>query len=431
MNDSENVFAVILAGGQSNRLFPFNKVLSDLTGQGRSLIQQSYDRLVKSSANVRPSPLVSPGQTFILTTAPMVLPIRAQLPLPTAHIFVDPARRGTWPAILWAMAHLRMKNPEAVLAIVTADHIIPDVRAFRLGVAAAIHQAATEPAVVLLGVKPTPKPSDWLGFGCFKMGRLPGNAKAGVRRLIGFDEKPALEKASMMISERAWVWNAGMFFFRISLAERALTLFHPEMSKTYQSVVAALSKGDMIKAKKIYQDFPLQIQHPSDPNRMVDNTIDYAMIPHWLRQPGDHGVLYGLSNALPRWADVGEWVALRGLLKPDRRENVRLGRVILDAKTRRCIVSADQGLAISVKGLEDAVVAFSQNTAFIFALDPARGVKEVVAGFRQRSNEKVILSESDCRVLCKGGRVVVHGLSGLNVKLVKNQLSVVGRQGVL
>src|SRR3954464_12210948 len=97
---NSDVYAVILAGGQSSRLFPFNKVLSDLTGTGRSLIQQAYDRLDLPNE-----------QIYVLTVGALVSPIRKQTKLSPSHFLVDPARRGTWPALLWAMAHLRQKNP--------------------------------------------------------------------------------------------------------------------------------------------------------------------------------------------------------------------------------------------------------------------------------------------------------------------------------
>src|SRR5438105_10606463 len=89
-SNSVRIYAVILAGGRSSRLFPFNKVLSDLTGSGRSLIQQACDRLK----------LLSKKQIYALAAGAMAEPIGRQLRLPADHIFVDPARRGTWPALL-------------------------------------------------------------------------------------------------------------------------------------------------------------------------------------------------------------------------------------------------------------------------------------------------------------------------------------------
>src|SRR5882672_4165706 len=101
--------AVILAGGQSARLFPFNKVLSDLTGSGRTLIQETYNRLK----------IFPKDRIYALTTKEMAAPIRRQLKLPARRVLVDPARRGTWPAILWAMAHLRQVKTDVVMAVLT------------------------------------------------------------------------------------------------------------------------------------------------------------------------------------------------------------------------------------------------------------------------------------------------------------------------
>src|SRR5258708_4930163 len=113
LSSMEKVYAVVLAGGQSARLYPFNKVVSDLTGSGRSLIQQVYDRTI---------PLIHPDRFYVLTTPTAAGPIRRQLGLSSDNFLMDPARRGTWPALLWAMAHLRRQDPAATLAVLTADH---------------------------------------------------------------------------------------------------------------------------------------------------------------------------------------------------------------------------------------------------------------------------------------------------------------------
>ncbi len=148
------VYAVILAGGQSSRLFPFNKILSDLTGSGRSLIQQSYDRLN----------LIPKKQIFVLTVREMVAPIQKQLKLPAKHIFVDPVRRGTWPALLWAMAHLRRENPDVVMGVVTGDHVIPKVKEFQKAFRQSVETAADCAAFVVIPVTPNTHPEDWNRF---------------------------------------------------------------------------------------------------------------------------------------------------------------------------------------------------------------------------------------------------------------------------
>src|SRR5438309_11082264 len=99
---SAGLAAVILAGGKSSRLFPFNKILSDLTGSGRTLIQQTQDRLRGFIHNA----------IFVLTTGEMAKAIQRHLRLPATHHLVDPVRRGTWTAIMWAMAHLRLRGHE-------------------------------------------------------------------------------------------------------------------------------------------------------------------------------------------------------------------------------------------------------------------------------------------------------------------------------
>src|SRR5689334_203423 len=118
---SHDIFPVILCGGQSSRLFPFNKVLSDLNDSGHSLIDQSWRRA---------KALAPASQVHVLTVSAMAPLVQHAIPLAPGRCLSDPTRRGTWPAILWAMAHIKRRSADAVLAVLTADHIIPQERAF-------------------------------------------------------------------------------------------------------------------------------------------------------------------------------------------------------------------------------------------------------------------------------------------------------------
>jgi mannose-1-phosphate guanylyltransferase len=184
-----SVFSVILAGGASSRLFPFNKILADLTGTGKTLIQQAAERARAIS---------SKKETYVLSVKDLVAPIRVQLALSKEKFFIDPVRRGTWPALLWAMAHLRRKNPEAVLAVLTGDQIIARLPAFHRAAARACRLARENPAIVMLGVAPDSDAARWTEFGVF---RVAGN------KVSAFSEKPARARAELMIREGGWQLN--------------------------------------------------------------------------------------------------------------------------------------------------------------------------------------------------------------------------------
>jgi len=398
------VYGLILAGGQSSRLFPFNKVLSDLTGQGRTLLQQAADRLTKILRKGPHSGFLSPQKMFVLTTPSFVLPMSRQLRLPSSHFFVDPARRGTWPAILWAMAHIGLKDAEATLAVTTSDHLIPQIEAFRKGVAEAIRLAQGKPALVVLAVKPSSNPQDWLGFGSFKM---EGRRTAGRPQVIsGFEEKPSMERARQMIHEGGWQWNAGMFFFSISTAERALQRLQPMMYEVYATMQMELRKGNMAKAKKLFERFPSKIPHPLKPESEADNTIDYAIAAPLVQNPIDSMAVYGVAGALPEWTDLGRWDVLRALVRRDSHGNVRVGHIKAGRSVRNCILVADQGCWMEVSGLQDSVAAFSNGRALVLPIAELGRVKELVA-------------EAD------ESKIVAPGLPAGSVSLARNRLRIV------
>jgi mannose-1-phosphate guanylyltransferase len=347
---NSNVRAVILAGGQSSRLFPFNKVVSDLTGSGRSLIQQAGDRLSNLSRE----------QLYVLTVKDMVPSIRRQLKLPASHFFADPVRRGTWPALLWAMAHLRRENADAVIAVVTGDQVILKVREFQKAFTQAVQTAVDHPAFVVIPVKPSKDPKEWLGFGAVRGGRTGSNGSP----IVGFEEKPSIDRARRMIHEGRWLWNAGMFFFRISVAEQVLETYQPAMHRTYRALCQALEEKKMKRVAKIFESFPEKIPHPLDPARLVDNTVDYAVMTPLV--------------------------------------DVRVG-----PEVRHSIIAADRGHRIVVSGIRDHVVALAQGKALVLPLSGIPRIKEIVALFKGAGpivGDRAALSSF---VLKKRGGVVI------------------------
>jgi len=389
-----NGYALILAGGASSRLFPFNKIMSDLSGTGKTLIQQALMR----AATLAPKQHIS-----ILAVKESVLPLARQLRLSKKHFFVDPVRRGTWPALMWAMAHLRRQDPNAVVAVLTGDHIIPRLPAFRRAAQRACALAAAQNSVVMLGVEPGHHAAAWTGYGVF---RVDGE------RVTAFAEKPSLAQAEKMRQEGGWQWNSGMFFFRIRTAEQALAIFQPAMRRQYDHLCAAVAQRKMTMAAKLYAEFPAKIPHPLDAARLVDNTIDFAIM-----TPLVHGRATNTSRddltplaicgGLPIWTDLGQWESLGDVRRLDRRNNIHVGRVRLDRATSGCILAADQGYAIDVRGLTHMAVAVSDRGLLVLSRQELPRIKEHVA---QCAPQKfLIVNPSGVRVQRSGRKVVVSG----------------------
>jgi len=391
-----NVFAVILAGGQSSRLFPFNKVLSDLTGSGKSLIQQAFGRLS----------LVPRGRRYVLTTRDMVAPIRRQLKLPADHFFVDPVRRGTWPAMLWAMAHLRREDADAVIAVVTGDHVIPKVKEFQKAFRQAVRAAAQEPVFAVIPVQPSQEAEDWTGFGAIQADEESRRRTDPAKPIIGFEEKPSLERAGQMIEEGGWFWNAGMFFFRMAVAEAALQAYQPAMYRIFVRMSKALSQGKSRLAAEIFESFPEKISHPLDFRRFVDNTIDFSIMMPMVHQPKPAASAWVARQALSAWADLGQWTALCQVVKPDQKRNTCIGR-IRSRSTSDCILVAGKGCSIQADGLRNYVVAFSGKEALVLPDKDVPRIKELARQARDAGRKIVIRGIPEDHVRIRGRRLFV------------------------
>jgi|GEM_PF-2009876 len=384
-----NVLALILAGGASSRLFPFNKLLSDLTGSGKTLIQQAYAR-----AGV----LTVKKNIYVLAVQDLVQPIKRQLRLPQNQFFMDPVRRGTWPALMWAMAHLRHTNPHAVLAVLTGDHVIPRLPAFKRAALQACRWAEEKSAMVMLGVSPGPKAAEWTGYGVFQ---VEGHT------VTAFQEKPSLDQAERMRLEGGWSWNSGMFFFRIATAEEAMANYQSAMFAQYQALCAAVRARQMPKARALYADFPAKIPHPLDPSRTVDNTIDFAIMAPLVHVQSKLRAL-AICNGLPLWTDLGQWESLQDILKYDKAKNICLGTVQADRATNGCILAADRGFHLKVTGIKDAAIALSARGLLVLPRQELARIKERVAAVPAQKFH-VVNTLPHVQIQQHGRRVVVTG----------------------
>ncbi len=369
-------------------------MLSDLTGSGKSLIQESYSRLGLPASHV-----------CVVTVSDMVAPIAKQLKLPKENFFVDPVRRGTWPAILWAVGHLHKRNPDALIAVVTGDHVIQGELPFRKTMQKALAIAESRPAIVMLGIAPSREPSDWQSFGVYKAD------DAGAIR--DFEEKPSIEQAKRMINSKGYAWNSGMFFFRVSTAEAVLKRYQPVMYGWYLTMAAAITVGNMEQAARIFEQFPEKIPHPLDPSRLVDNSIDYAIMAPLVHRPDPDLEARSVQANGFKWTDLGRWDSLRQVLKADGAGNIKIGKVTMKKDVRGSILVAQDGYRIEAAGIENAVVAFANDEALVLSQAALPKIKEIVSAAQKRPHKVILEEGSVFKVERKGKQLFVSGRNGL------------------
>ena len=347
--DIDHFWAVIPAGGAGTRLWPLSrsslpKVLHDLTGRGRTLLQDTLDRL---------TPLV--GERFVVVTGAAHRPaVLEQLPGLAEHrVLAEPAPRDSMAAIGLAAAMLEREDPQAVMGSFAADHVIPDADAFVEAVRVAV-DVARDDWLVTLGIEPA-FPSS--AFGYIHLGdELPGHPAA--RAVREFVEKPSVRTAADYVATGRYRWNAGMFVVRPTVLLDLLARWHPELAAALRAIAA-------------------------DPDRLPElwPQLPRIALDHAVAEPAaDAGRVACVPSSF-RGEDVGDVDSLASLLgAPEEGMTVLGDRTLVHALDASGLVVPARGRVVAVIGLEDVVVVDTEDALLVTTRARAQEVKQVVAG---------------------------------------------------
>lgn len=352
-----HLYPVILAGGVGSRLWPRSrrstpKQFLDLTGSERTLLQQASDRM---------APLVPIDHIYVVTNAEYVDSVAAQLPdLPRANIIGEPAARGSAAAIGLGAIHLQRRDPQAVMAVLTADHLIRNADSLREILVAAAELAQTG-HLITLGIKPTYPET---GYGYIEMGEALGvfNQREG-RIVRGFREKPDRATAEAFLAAGNFAWNSGMFVWRVDaiLAEFAL---HMTDLHTALEVLAVRLGGPGEAA---------------------------AFTSHWLPLDGSITIDYGVMEKANKvavfpadlgWDDIGSWAALLDVLPKDGNGNASQANYVQHDSSNVLAYSRDR--LIATIGLHDMIIVDTPDAVLVMPAARAQDVKKLLDKLKAR-----------------------------------------------
>lgn len=352
----EGFWAVVPAGGAGTRLWPVSrsgtpKFLHDLTGQGRTLLEQTHDRL---------APLAD-DRFLVVTGRAHEEAVRAQLAmLGPAAVLAEPSPRDSMAAIGLAAAHLerraRRTGEDLVMGSFAADHAIIDEAAFHDTVRHAV-AAAREDHLVTIGIEPThPSPA----FGYIHVGDpLAGHEHAcGV---VEFVEKPSVAVAEEYVASGRYRWNAGMFVVRPGVLLQLLSEQDPEFATALRAIAAV----------------PDQLEQ-------MWETLPRIAIDHAVAEPAAAAGRVATVPGSFGWDDVGDFDSLAGLL--GEREHLQVlgdpGQVV--ARESSGVVVPGGGRVVAVIGLDDVVVVDTEDALLVTTRERAQDVRQVVADLKDQ-----------------------------------------------
>lgn len=358
--DLKNRFVIIMAGGRGERFWPLSrermpKQLLTLFGK-RSFLQQAVDRVL---------PLVPMKNIFIITNEAQAVEVRRQLPkLPRENVVAEPVGRDTCAAVTLGAALAGARSTTGVMAVLPADHVIPEEKKFQQVLSDAFDVAAQGQAIVTIGIKPT-EPAT--GYGYIHTGNeLPAPAGAKKTKTTFFKaerfvEKPDFGTAQEYVNSGQYRWNAGMFVWSFITVTNGLEKHQPEMFAACQRWFKVA--GNPVKlAKVLAKEYP-EIKKVS---------IDYALM-----EKAQNVIV---ADGAFDWDDLGAWPALARHLKPDAEGNCAVGdflhvdaarNIIFDARTKN-------RTPIAVVGLRDSILVQTDDAVLLAHKSQAQKIKELV-----------------------------------------------------
>ncbi len=355
------IHPVILCGGAGTRLWPASrecmpKQFARLVDLEQSTFQATMRRVAEPGLFARPTVIAAAESRFIVAEQ------LAQIGLP-ADIVLEPQGRDSAAAVAVAALHGARTDPEAIVLILAADHVIGDAEAFRRAVATAAAAARTG-SIMTLGIEPTRPAAD---YGYIRRGAALSDdgGSRGPCAVERFVEKPDRAGAERLIAEGA-LWNSGYFLFRADTMLAELETFAPDvLAGARAALEAATTDLDFVRLDAAAFETIPKI------------SIDYAV----MERTGCAGVL-PVSFA---WSDVGTWDAVWSVLERDGDGNALRGRVEVIGTRNSLVHSEVEGLT-TVVGLEDIVVVTTPDAVLVASKAQSGRVKELVGRLRAKAH---------------------------------------------
>lgn len=352
--------ALIMAGGKGERFWPRSRVslpkqFLSLTDDGKTMIQLTVERI---------SPLVNIEDVYIATNKNYKELVKQQLPgIPEENILCEPVGRNTAPCIGLGAAHVAKKYDDATMIVLASDHLIKNNEIFTETFTQACEVAEKGENLVTIGITPN-YPETGYGYIKYDQNTKEGSAYAVEK----FVEKPVLEVAKEYLADGHYLWNSGMFVWKVSTILNNFKKLLPESYAALMKIKESVGTAD--EETVLNKEF-MNLEAESVDYAIMEKADNIYII------PGDFG-----------WDDIGSWLAVGRIKKTDDDNNVVNGNVVT-VNTKNCVIEGADKLIATV-GLRDMVVVDTKDATLISTKENAGEIKKVLAKLRETGKNQYL-----------------------------------------
>lgn len=360
----DNRYVIIMAGGVGSRFWPLSrrekpKQFLDILGTGETLIQQTFRRFRS----------VCPGENiFVVTNDEHKDLVTEQLDIPSSNVLAEPFRRNTAPCLAYGTFRILKENPEAVVVVTPADHLILKEDKFCAVIQESLDFVRDQSILLTLGIKPD-RPET--GYGYIQADRKkPVKGYDNLLKVKTFTEKPDIDLARVFIQSGDFYWNSGIFIWNIKSILDAFEKYLPDM-------FSAFDEGKKLFGTKQEKSF---ITRTYTECRSI--SIDYGIM-----EKADN--VYVMCTNIG-WSDLGTWSSLYEHSVLDKRGNSIIKGNIFSYDNRGNIFNISPEKVAVIQGLKDYIVVESDDVLLIVKKEEEQNIKNYLEDVKKETKEKFL-----------------------------------------
>lgn len=359
---SKHNYAVIMAGGIGERFWPMSrtyrpKQFIDILGTGKTLIRQTYERFLE---------VLPKENIFVITNTKFKHLVLEQIPgISEKSIICEPTRKNTAPCIAYAAWKIHAMDPEARMVVAPSDHIILKEQEFVSIIRSALQAATEHDWLLTLGITPS-RPDTGYGYIQYLSGN-PWPLNESLKKVKTFTEKPSLELAESFLKSGDFLWNSGIFIWSAHAIIEAFEKYQPEISYVFREANGKYNTPEEVSYMNIAYAACKSI------------SIDYAIM-----EKADNVYVFVSEFG---WSDLGTWGSLYDVRPRDENENAVMGKNVMLYEVNNCIVNIPDEKLVVLQGLDDYIVAESDNALLICHKGKEQEIRRFVNDIRIKKGE--------------------------------------------